>query len=388
MKPLRIVLAPDSFKGSLTASEVAQALARGLLAVWPQAELLQRPLADGGEGTLEAVLARGGKAHRATVTNAAGAPQQALWAAVPWQDQPAALLEAAQVVPITDAGAMRTSVMRRSTLGLGQLVRFALDADHRQLLFALGGTSTNDGGAGLLNALGLQLIDAQGRKLAPTPEGLEQLHSIDVSGLDARLAECQITVLSDVNNPLGGKSGATAIFGPQKGVPAEDVHRLDRHLERFANLCETALGRSVQKLPGSGAAGGLGFALQLLGARLCSGAEIVADLVDLDAALAGADWLITGEGRSEAQTLMGKAPWVAASRAARQGVPATLVSGSIDRAALPQLEPHFAGCFALPFGPLSLSEAIDQATPLLQDKARQLAQLFAASRSSSSTDKD
>ncbi len=388
MKAPRIVLAPDSFKGSLSASEAAQALAQGLLAVWPQAEVLQRPLADGGEGTLDAVLARGGSCHSATVTGAAGAPREALWASVPWQGPSAALLEAAQVVPITDATALRTPVTERSTLGLGQLARCALDAGHRHLLFALGGTSTNDGGAGLLSALGLQLVDAQGRTLAPTPEGLAQLHSVDASGLDARLAECQITVLSDVNNPLCGEHGATAIFGPQKGVQAAEVNLLDRHLERFAQGCETALGRSVQSLPGSGAAGGLGFALQLLGARLRSGAEVVADLVDLDAALADADWLITGEGRSDAQTLLGKTPWVAAQRAARLGVPATLVSGSIDRAALPQLEQHFAGCFALPFGPLSLAEAIAQARPLLQDTARQLAQFLAASRSSSATDQD
>jgi len=388
MKRPRIVLAPDSFKGSLSAPAVAEALAQGVLAVWPQAEILRRPLADGGEGTLDAVLAQGGRRCQATVSGAGGAARQAHWGVVSWQGREAALLEVAQVVPITDAAAMQIPVAKRSSLGLGELVRLALDAGHRELLFALGGSSTNDGGAGLLCALGLRFFDRHGDALAPTPEGLAPLHSIDTAALDPRLAECRITALSDVSNPLCGEAGATAIFGPQKGVAPEEVRSLDEHIERFAELCERALGRSAQTLPGAGAAGGLGFALQLLDANLQSGAETVADLIDLDAALTGADWLITGEGRSDAQTLLGKTPWVAAQRATSQGVPATLVSGSIDRAALPQLESRFAGCFALPFGPMRLSEAIADAAPLLSATSRQLAQLFAASRSSSVSDQD
>jgi glycerate kinase len=232
----------------------------------------------------------------------------------------------------------------------------------------------------LLAALGLALFDSKGHSVEPTPAGLETLSRIDASALDARLAGTHITILSDVDNPLCGKRGATAIFGPQKGVHPESVPKIDARLERFATLVEAAIGRSAKDLPGAGAAGGLGFALLLAGGQLRSGAEVVADLLRLDAALEDADWLITGEGHTDRQTLLGKAPLVAARRAAAKGVPATLVSGGIDRSALPELSRHFAGCHSIVFGPTTLEACVTDAAGLLADRAEQLARLFAAAR--------
>jgi glycerate kinase len=283
-------------------------------------------------------------------------------------------------VGLTDPEGVSVDVERRSTRGIGELMRGLLDAGVRKFMLGLGGSSTNDGGAGLLCALGVKLVDGTGRDVEPTPAGLATLAQVDASGLDPRLAATRITIMSDVNNPLCGARGATAIFGAQKGVAPGRSERVDALLARYALLAEKAVGRAAQDRPGAGAAGGLGFALQLLGGELRSGAEAVAELLGLEAALDGADWLIVGEGRSDRQTLLGKAPWVAAGHAAARGVPATLISGSIDRAALPELTLHFAGCHSLAFGPATLEETIADAAALLSDRAEQLARLFEAAR--------
>ena len=290
------------------------------------------------------------------------------------------MIEAAQVVGFTDPVATAVDVGQRSTRGLGELIRHRLDAGVRRFLIGIGGSSTNDGGAGMLAALGLKLVDAKGRDIAATPEGLASLASVDAGALDQRLGETDVTIMSDVDNPLTGERGATAIFGPQKGVPRDRIAEYDRRIANFATLAERATGRRAQDRPGAGAAGGLGFALQLIGGKLRSGAEVIADLIGLDQALAGADWAISGEGRSDAQTALGKVPLIVARRAAKQRLPATLISGSIDRAALPDLDRHFAGCFALPSGPMSLEQCLADAAALLSDRAEQAARLFDAAR--------
>jgi len=375
---ITVVIAPDSFKGSIPADAAATAIATGLRRVWPDADLRLRPMADGGEGTLDAVLSRGGTRRTARVAGASGAPLDAGFGLI--DNGATAVIEIAQVVGLTDAAVAAVPVERRSTRGLGELVRLLLDAGVRNYLVGLGGSSTNDGGAGLLAALGLKLADAKGRDVDPTPAGLAALAEVDASVLDSRLAHAHITIMSDVDNPLCGERGATAIFGAQKGVRAEAAAELDARLARFAALTERAVGRSAKDRPGAGAAGGLGFALQLLGGQLRSGAEVIADLLGLDAALEGADWLITGEGRSDRQTLLGKAPFIVARRAAAKGVPATLVSGAVDRDALPELGRVFAGCHSLAFGPATLEDCLANAAQLLADRAEQLALLFAAAR--------
>jgi glycerate kinase len=298
-------------------------------------------------------------------------------------DSPAgatAVIEAAQVVGITDRDGMSIDVGRRTTRGVGETVMKLLDQGVRRFMVGLGGSSTNDGGAGMLAALGMALRDAAGRDVEAGPEGLALLAHVDASALDPRLAACAITLMSDVNNPLTGEHGATAVFGPQKGVAAAQVRRFDEAIARFAECAEAAVGRRAANEPGAGAAGGLGFALQLLGGRFHSGAAVVADLIGLDAALADADWAITGEGRSDAQTLLHKAPFVVAERARARSVPVTLISGAIDPEALPALGGHFAGCFGLPNGPATLEDCIAGAERLLADRAEQVARVFAAAR--------
>jgi glycerate kinase len=379
-----VVVAPDSFKGSLSAPAVCAAVEAGLRRSWPHAEIRARPMADGGEGTLDAVLAAvgaSGSRQTRTVTGAAGASREAACGLLDRDGTRTAVIEVAEIVGITDAVAMRAPVEDRSTLGVGELLRALLDEGVTRFMIGLGGSSTNDGGAGLLAALGLALVDADGRTVPPTPRGLATLARVDASRLDARLARADITIMSDVSNPLTGPRGATAVFGPQKGVTRQGSAAIEATLARFAREAERTLGSHAADRPGAGAAGGLGFALQLAGARFASGAEVVADLIGLDAALAGADWAIAGEGRSDTQTLLGKAPFVVAAHARRAGVPTSLLSGAVDSAALLAFAEHFAGCFALPAGPATLDDCIADASRLLADRAEQMARLFDAAAS-------
>jgi glycerate 2-kinase len=377
-RPLIVVIAPDSFKGSTAAPATASAIAEGLRRVWPGAELRLCPMADGGEGTLDAVLSCGGQHLTASVTGAAGKTVEAGYGIV--GEGKIAIIEAAQIVGLTDPDGTAIDVEQRSSRGIGELMAKLLDSGVLEFMVGLGGTSTNDGGAGMLAALGLRLLGAKGRAVDATPEGLAELVAVDAAGLDPRLRQTTITIMSDVDNVLTGPRGATAIFGPQKGVRPERVGEFDARLGCFASLVEKALGKAARDRPGAGAAGGLGFALQLLGGEVRSGAEVVADLIGLGAAIQGADWVITGEGRTDAQTLLGKTPLVVARRSAAMGVPATLISGGIDRAALPELSRHFAGCFSVTDGPMTLEDCIANAARLLADRGEQAGRLYAAAR--------
>ncbi len=358
---LTIVVAPDSFKGTLTAPQAATALAAGLQQALPDAAILQCPLADGGEGTIESLQAvLDGTLHQVAVPNAANLIQTAPVYCCELEGHSSAVLEAATVVGITDRVALRHPVQARTTQGLGQLIQWILNRGVRQIYVGLGGSSTNDGGAGLLAGLGMRLLDVAGNALSPSPAGLAQLAAVDFSDFDRRIFETQIVLLSDVDSPLCGPQGATHTFGPQKGLTdSAERDRIDHHLARFATLAEQALlqlfpDRAIlgtHTRPGTGAAGGLGFALQLLGGTYTSGATLIAEMLRLPQLLQGADWLITGEGCSDRQTLAGKAPWVAAQMAHAQGVPVTLLSGAIIPADLALLQSNFQGsCFSLSSG--------------------------------------
>jgi glycerate kinase len=367
-----VVIAPDSFKGSLSAEGVAGAIAEGIRRARPDADIRIRPMADGGEGTLDAMLAAGGERRLLNVRGAAAARRDA---ATGLLADGGAIIETAEVVGITDPDGMAVPVTERSTVGMGEAIRALLDSGARTFYVALGGSSTNDGGAGLLVGLGLRLFDANDRELDPVPSALAQIARIDVAGLDPRVKEAQFIGMSDVDNPLTGDHGATAIFGPQKGVTPEQVASIDAALAHFADLLEPAMGAVRRGEPGAGAAGGLGFALHMLGARFETGAEVVAREIGLDAALEGANWLITGEGRSDVQTLHGKAPFIACKHARAAGVPASLLSGAVDPAALPRLSEFFHGCFSPAPGPITLDTAIRDAARLLTNEAEQLTRL-------------
>jgi glycerate 2-kinase len=372
-----VVIAPDSFKGSLSAQEVADAIASGILRARPGAVIRICPMADGGEGTLDAMLAAGGERRRIDVRGAGPQRRNAITGLL---TDGGAIVETAEIVGITDAEGMAIPVTERSTLGMGEAIRTLLDLGARKFYVALGGSSTNDAGAGLLVGLGLKLFDATGTSVDPVPSQLALIARIDASGLDPRLQETEFIAMSDVNNPLTGEHGATAVFGPQKGVKPDQVDSIDAALGHFADLLEPVLQRIARDEPGSGAAGGLGFALHMLGARFEAGAEVVARAAGLDTALDGADWLITGEGRSDVQTLHGKAPFIACQHARAHGVDAVLLSGGIDPAALVRLSEHFSGCFSPAPGPITLEAAIRDAATLLANEAEQLTRLKFGSR--------
>jgi glycerate 2-kinase len=391
---MKIVLAPDSFKGSLSSEQVCAAIEIGIRRVLPNADIVHRPMADGGEGTLDAVLsssANAGTARRkqALVKNAAGHSAEAAYALIRHGIYEAAVIEVATIVGITDASNMSVPVGARSSYGVGELIRVLIDEGIRHFFIGLGGTCTNDGGAGLLGALGVKFISSTRKPIEATPDGLATLISVDVTALDPRVAECTMTLLSDVNNPLCGAMGATAIFGAQKGVAATDVLRIDAVIENYATRLEAALQKSAKDKPGAGAAGGLGYALQLVGAKFASGAETVAELIALKDACIGADWLITGEGRSDVQTLLGKTPYAAAKIAREHGaknLQATLLSGGIDPAALAKLNDVFnGGCFSLVPGPIALDQAVIRAAEFLSNAAEQMARLRTSGAANSAT---
>lgn len=376
----RILVLPDSYKGSLSAADAAQAMRLGIQRALPQAEIISYPMADGGEGTLDTILAalRGGR-RQAEVSGASGGKIIAEYGVVPQYglarqvDKFVAIIEVAQVVGLTLPQTTAAPVMRRSTLGVGEVIGHALDAGLRHFMIGLGGSGTNDGGAGLLQGLGLQLLDGEGQLLHGTPDGLLQLAALDISQLDPRLADCDIQILSDVDHPLCGPQGATFVFGAQKGVLPEQMHVLDAGLKRFASLLEEEGRPGTSMQAGAGAAGGLGFALQWLGGVYSSGAETLLQLYGFDLALQNAGWVITGEGRSDGQTLHGKAPYAVAMHAKQAGVPVTLISGHIDANTRPELEAVFDSCHALTDGGIAAEDAIQQAAARLADCAERAA---------------
>jgi len=377
---LKILIAPDSFKGTLSALAAARAIEAGIQRVLPDAITQCLPLADGGEGTLDVLLfAAQGERKTAHVTDANGSLLAASYGLLPDAQGTTAVLEAAQVVGLAQA---RIDVAERTTRGLGELLRQCLDQGVRRFLIGVGGSSTNDGGAGLLAAVGVRLLDAAGNTIEPSPHGLQILDRIDFTALDARLAACDITVLTDVDNPLCGPAGATAVFGPQKGVLPEQIAVLDAAIAQLARLGDAWAGNAVSQQAGAGAAGGLGYALMLLGAKRRPGAEVVCEKMQLDARLRDADWLITGEGKSDAQTLHGKLPLVAANHAHAARVPAILLSGVIEAESRGLLEQKFVGCFSVVGEGVSSEEALRDPARRLTERAESVANWIAQSYSS------
>ncbi|HEX2214652.1 MAG TPA: glycerate kinase [Mycobacterium sp.] len=326
---MKVVLAPDSFKESMTAREAVSAMRAGVLAALPDAEVVGVPMADGGEGTVDAVVdALHGQHVEVEVADALGRTVTARYGYVPLRQLAVIEMAAAAGLELIPPG--ERDVLRASTFGVGQLIRSALDCGAQELLLGLGGSATNDGGTGMLTALGAVFLDADGHPLEPGGAALERLDRIDLSGLDARLREMRIRVASDVSAPLLGPSGASAVFGPQKGATPTDVERLESALTRLAAVTARTLGDAQPRRPGAGAAGGVGFALvEFLGATSSSGVEEIAETVELERALHGADWVFTGEGSVDAQTVMGKTPFGVAQRAVRAGARVVIFAGRV-----------------------------------------------------------
>lgn len=324
-----IVLAPDSFKESLTAAEVCDALERGLRRRLSDVVVRRVPMADGGEGTVQSLVdATGGGLRQATVDGSLGDPVAATWGLL--GDGVTGVVEMAAASGLGLVPAERRDPRRASTRGTGQLLSAVLDAGVRHLVLGIGGSATNDGGAGMAQALGARLLDADGRDLPPGGAALARLARIDASGLDARLADVTIDVACDVTNPLCGPLGASAVYGPQKGADPSTVAELDAALAHYGNLLARDLGADVAGLPGAGAAGGLGAGLvAFTGARLRRGVEIVVEQVRLAEQVRGADLVVTGEGRMDAQSAMVKTPQGVAAVARAAGVPVVAVAGGL-----------------------------------------------------------
>ena len=373
---MKIVIAPDSFKDSLSAQGVADAIALGLTGVWPDAQLVKCPMADGGEGTVESILAAcEGQMRRTSVRGPLGTPVDAAWGWLP--QSLTAIIEMAEASGLQLVAPGQRDACVSSTYGTGELIRAALDAGAQRVILAIGGSATNDGGAGAMQALGVKLLDAREQTLAPGGLALAQLARIDLSELDPRLARVRFDIAADVNNPLCGPHGASAIFGPQKGASAAQVEQLDRALGHFADQCAQVLKSDVRDEPGSGAAGGLGFAAKaFLGAQFKAGVEVVAELVGLSEAVKGADLVITGEGRFDAQTLRGKTPFGVARIARQHGVPVIVIAGTLGEGYQALYEHGIDAAFALTSGPMTLEQACSEAPRLLAERASDIARVW------------
>ncbi|MDR7869067.1 MAG: glycerate kinase [Sporomusaceae bacterium] len=373
---MRIVVAPDSFKGSLSAVAVAKAMEAGILSVFPAAEVKKVPIADGGEGTVEAlVLATGGCVVTEKVTDPLGDVVEANWGLL--GDGETAVIEMAAASGLTLVPKERRNPRVTTTYGTGQLVKAALDRGIRKLVIGIGGSATNDGGTGLARALGVRFLDAGGRDLAEGGAALAGLASIDMTGLDPRLAETQIMVACDVDNPLCGPRGATAVYGPQKGATPDMVVELDAALANYAAVAKAATGKDVAVSPGAGAAGGLGAGLMFFtAAALRPGVEIVLEATGFAALVRDATLVITGEGNTDFQTAHGKAPVGVARVAKKFGVPAVCLSGGLGKGCDAVLEQGIDGLMSVVPQPMALEECMCSAAELIEAATARLCRLL------------
>ncbi len=325
---MKVVVAPNAFKGSLSASQAAAAIARGVRAAFPEAEVIEVPVADGGEGTVEALVsAHHGTYRTVQVDGPLGDPVLATYGLI--EEGRTGVVELASASGLTLIAPERRDPRTASTYGFGQLLRAVRQAGVHQVIAGIGGSATNDGGAGMAQALGYRLLDAAGDELSRGGAALARLERIDPVGFDPGWRSVKVMVACDVTNPLIGPQGASAVYGPQKGADDEMVRELDAALGRLAAVIERDLGKRVADVPGAGAAGGAGAGLvAFLDASLVPGAPLVVEASGFDTKLKGADLVITGEGRADAQTAYGKAPGEVAKHAKAARIPVLLIAGS------------------------------------------------------------
>ncbi len=362
---MKIVIAPQAFKGSISALDVAHAMREGVLRAVPDAEVALVPVADGGDGTLETLVeGSGGTIRDTTVTDPLGQRRDSQWGAM--GDGRTAVIEMARTSGLALVPPERRSPLLATTFGLGEAMLDALEAGFRRFIIGIGGSATNDAGAGMAQALGIRLLDSEGNDLPHGGAALACLDRIDVSGLDKRAVESEFLVACDVSNPLTGPEGASAIYGPQKGATPEMVAQLDAALKHFAGIVQRDVGADVDQVPGAGAAGGLGGGMMaFLGGELRTGVDIVLETVDLESHLDGADLVITGEGQMDYQTMYAKAPIGVAGRARSRGVPVIAVSGSLGEGYRDVHEHGIDAAAAITSAPMTLDEASNRAAELV-----------------------
>jgi len=373
---VKIVIAPDGFKGNLSALQVAQAIDKGIKRVVPDALTTLKPMADGGEGTVQAMVdATGGKVMTTEVTDPLGGRVSAHWGLL--SDKVTGVIEMASASGLPLVPPEKRNPLLTTTYGTGELVLAALESGCRKLIIGIGGSATNDGGAGMAQALGARLMDSTGAELPSGGAALANLKSIDITNLDSRLADCEVLIASDVSNPLCGAQGASAVYGPQKGATPEMVTQLDAALAHYADVIQRDLGIKVKDISGAGAAGGLGAGLIVfLKAELIPGIDIVIQATNLVEHLKDADLVFTGEGRLDSQTARGKVPTGVAKRAKEFGLPVIAIAGEILDDYHIVYEHGIDAVLSIAPGPISLSQSMAKAEGLTIDTAERAIRLF------------
>lgn len=373
---MKFVLAPDSFKESMTGKEAAEAMERGIKRVVPNAECIKVPMADGGEGTVQSLVdATNGEFYEALVTGPDGNPTKAIYGIL--GDKETAVIEMASASGIHLIAGEKRNPLNTTTYGTGELIKAALDKGVRNILIGIGGSATNDGGAGMVQALGVKLLTEQGDEIGFGGGALSQLHIIDLSGLDKRLQNIKVEVACDVKNPLIGKTGASYVFGPQKGATPQMVEVLDRNLEHYANIIKEQLGRSIAYVEGAGAAGGLGGGLlAFLAAELKRGIDLVVKYTDLKNKMKGADYVFTGEGSIDGQTLFGKTPMGVAITAKELSIPVIVLAGRVGNGCETLYDHGITSILGIVSEATSLEEALKRGPENLERTAENVARIL------------
>ncbi|MGD6818227.1 glycerate kinase [Metabacillus sp. 84] len=355
---MKIVIAPDSFKESMTAAEAAAAFSKGFKRRLPDSEVIQIPIADGGEGMVQAMVgASSGSLVKKTVTGPLSQPVQAVYGLI--DNGRTAVIEMAEASGLHLISPADRNPFVTTTKGTGELLVDAASRGVDKIILGIGGSATNDGGAGMAEALGYRLVNSEGNPIQPGGGGLRDLYAIESAGFSSAFHNIEVIAACDVDNPLLGDKGASAVFGPQKGADSDMVKQLDHHLQHLSSIIKRDLGKEITDSPGSGAAGGLGAGLMaFLGAKLEKGIDLVLDSIHFDRLIQEADWLVTGEGKLDSQTMHGKTPFGAAQRALKQGIPVIGMAGTIGEDAEILLQNGFTSLFSISPGALSLEQAL------------------------------
>jgi glycerate 2-kinase len=377
---MKFVIAPDSFKESLSAVEVARAIGQGIKLAIPNAIISKIPIADGGEGTVDAILtASGGTRIRAEVTDPLGNTIESFFGLLP--DQKTAVIELAAASGLHLVPSEMRNPLVTTTKGTGELIRAALDYGVDEIILGIGGSATNDCGAGILQALGVKLLDEKNVEIPYGGGFLTEIKKIDVSGLDPRIKNVSLTVACDVSNPLIGRNGASAIYGPQKGATETMIEKLDSNLLHFGRLIEKELNKNIIDIPGAGAAGGVGAALlSFFDAHLKPGINLIMELTELEGKIKDADFVITGEGKLDGQTFQGKAPSGIAKIAKKYDKPVYVIAGMIEDGYEALLSTRVDAAFSITNGPMTLEEAKNDSFNLIKQTAMNIARLIQSCR--------
>lgn len=373
---MKILVAPDSFKGSLTALEVAENIEKGILEVLPQADVIKVPMADGGEGTVRALVdANQGEIIYKKVTGPLGTPVNAFFGIL--GDGKRAVIEMAAASGLPLVPKDKANPMITTTYGTGELIKYALDFGVEELIIGIGGSATNDAGVGMAQALGIRFLDENGKEIGFGGKELIKIKKIDVNGLDKRILKTKIKVACDVTNPLYGPNGAAFVYAPQKGADKEMVKLLDRNLKYFAEIVKNQLGIDVQNIPGAGAAGGLGAGIvAFLNGKLLPGINIVLEANNFTEKLSGVKLVITGEGKIDGQTVNGKTPIGVAKEAKKYGIPVIAIAGTLGHDVNLVLKEGIDAVFSIIQKPTTLEKAIECTAEWIKYTANQIIKVF------------